>query len=109
MKKRKYSKLKRHPLVRWIRRVLRFFNGLFKPKKSFTSSSYSRQISTDEYEHQYVEPLTSVSELDRQAKDGLITVGELLAQIKWQISDEIDRDKSSDLSTSSRTRDVSLN
>jgi hypothetical protein len=109
MKKRKYSKLKRHPFIRWILRVLRFFNGLFNPKKSVIRSSYSRQISTDEYEHQYVEPLTSLSKLDSPAKDRLITVGELLSQVKWQISDEIDREKISDLSKTSRTRDVSLN
>jgi hypothetical protein len=107
MKKRQVSQFKKNPLVRFIRWVLRFFDTLFKPKKGTFRSKNRRQYSSDGYSR--FEPLTNITKLDSVSNDRLITVGELLQQVKWQSVKEIDREIISDPRKISLDRDVNLN
>ena len=73
MKSRKHRKLKRHPIVRFIRGVFRLFRVLFRPKRTISRLDLPQPVAIEE-------PI-EVSSFDR---DRLITVGELLGRVKWQ-------------------------
>ncbi len=99
MNGRKRSKLKKHPLIRLIRGILRLVRVLFSPKKPIVKSlarsasdkqtsfdllpaelpqnTTARQIARDPIEH-------SAPEISTQ--DPLIeTIGEVLGRVRWQI------------------------
>jgi hypothetical protein len=86
MKSRKHHQLKKNPLVRFIRGVLRLLRVLFKPQNRQLRAIEQEQrhlrrvelAQTIELERQHIE-------LERQERARLITVGELFEQIKWQI------------------------
>ena len=75
MKTHKHRKLKRHPIVRFIRGIFRLFRVLFGSKRTIARLDPPRPV---EIEDRIVE-----SSFDR---DRLITVGELLGRVKWQSS-----------------------
>ena len=75
MSSRKHRKLKRHPIVRFIRGIFRLFRVLFGSKRTIARLDPPRPV---EIEDRIVE-----SSFDR---DRLITVGELLGRVKWQSS-----------------------
>jgi hypothetical protein len=94
MRTSKHSKLKRHPIVRFIRGIFRLFRVLFRPKRG-----------TSKLDLQHQEPIEA-SNLDR---DRPVTVGELFGRVKWQsprpsIQQEVDSN-----SRVSRPHDVSRN
>ncbi len=100
MNSRKRSQLKRNPLIRFVRGIIRFFNNLFNPKKSTSRFTPSHQAASGENDR--FDPLTS---------NGFITVGELFEQVKWQSppAQELDLGVISDTSKNARTQDVSRN
>ena len=72
MSTRKHRKLKRHPIVRFIRGIFRLFRVLFRPKRT-ARMELPRPVAI-------VEP-----SFDRSFdEDRLITVGEVFSGIKWQ-------------------------
>lgn len=76
---RKHRKLKRHPIIRLIRAIFRFVRDIFGAKKV-----RSRSIPSDsDIEARTLETLAR-QELERLDRNRLITVGDLLAQVKWQ-------------------------
>ena len=96
---RKHRKLKRHPLVRFIRGIVRLLRVLFRPTK------YNRR--------QDLMAANSLAELDNSAahsfdRDQLITVGELLDRVKWQ-SPQVNIQPNIFSSNNTRTQDVSRN
>ena len=75
MSSRKHRKLKRHPIVRFIRGIFRLFRVLFGPKRTIARLDLPRPAE--------IEARIAESSFDR---DRLITVGELLGRVKWQSS-----------------------
>ena len=75
MTSRKHRKLKRHPIVRFIRGVFRLFRVLFGSKRTIARLDPPRPVE--------IEDRIAESSFDR---DRLITVGELLGRVKWQSS-----------------------
>jgi len=76
---RKHSKLKRHPLVRLMRAIFRLVRVIFGAKKVRSIS-----IPSDNYIEDRTFDTLARQELENFDRDGLITVGDLLAQVKWQ-------------------------
>lgn len=83
MKSRKHSKLKRHPIVRFIRGIFRLFRVIARPKKSLSRATEYRQNFTEESLE--LEPMPEVVEPIAQHRAASITVGELFLQVKWQL------------------------
>ena len=97
MNTRKHRKLKRHPIVRFIRGIFRLFRVLFRPKR------------TARLEVLLPVAIVEPSLEDSFEEDLLITVGELLGGIKWQSpSPKIQKEVTSN-SRVSRSQDVSRN
>lgn len=92
MSSRKYHKLKRHPLIRLIRSILRLIRIVFRPKKRPSRSVRSVDRSTVD-ERIFFDPdrrqddsKEVATELAIQPKDPLVeTVGELFDRVQWQI------------------------
>jgi transposase len=80
MSSNKHRKLKRNPIVRFIRGVFRLFRVLFRPKQDVTGrlEAKAQAIALINAQHQ--------AELDelRAEQAQWITVGELFEQVKWQ-------------------------
>jgi hypothetical protein len=72
MKSRQHRKLKRHPLVRVIRSILRLFRVLLRPKRKISQIDLIKPVNLESI---------AQSNLEREK---LITVGDLLSQVKWQ-------------------------
>lgn len=105
MKSRKHRKLKRNPLVRFIRGIFRLLRVLLRPTKS-----HRRQ---DQIAINSLEDLNSLENLNNIAahsfdRDQLITVGELLDRVKWQ-SPQINIQPKISISDDARTQDFSRN
>jgi hypothetical protein len=98
MSNRKHRKLKRHPIVRFIRGIFRLFRVLFSPKRTTPRLEVSHPVAIAEtsFESNFNE-------------DRLITVGEVLGSIKWQSpSPKIQKELTSNSRVSS-PQDVSSN
>ena len=96
---RKHRKLKRNPLVRFIRGIFRLLRVLFRPTKS--------------NRRQDLMVVDNLAELDNSAadsfdRDELITVGELLDRVKWQ-SPQVNIQPNISSSNNTRTQDISRN
>ena len=96
---RKHRKLKRHPLVRFIRGIFRLLRVLFRSTKS--------------NRRQDLMAVDNLAELDNSAadsfdRDELITVGELLDRVKWQ-SPQVNIQPNISSSNNTRTQDISRN
>ncbi len=100
---RKHSKLKRNPLVRLIRSIFRLVRVIFGAKKV-----RSRSIPNDIYIEDRTFNTLANQELENFDRDGLTTVGELLAQVKWQ-SSQTSIQEFSENSRISQPHDVSRN
>jgi hypothetical protein len=73
------SRQKRHPLIRFVRGIVRLFKVIFRPKQKNLKSP-------EDYQHEL-----RMAELDRRRREledrdreQLITVGELFKRVKWQ-------------------------
>jgi hypothetical protein len=79
MNSNKHRKLKRNPIVRFIRGVFRLFRVLFRPKQDIAKLEARAQ------EIARVNALRQ-AELDEisAAQARSVTVGELFAQVQWQ-------------------------
>jgi len=100
---RKHSKLKRHPIVRLIRAIFRLVRVIFGAKKV-----RSRSIPRESYIEDRTFDTLASQELENFDRDGLTTVGELLAQVKWQ-SPQTSIQKLSENSRIRQSHDVSRN
>ena len=100
---RKHSKLKRHPLVRLIRAIFRLVRVIFGAKKV-----RSRSIPSESYIENRTFDILANQELENFDRDGLITVGDLLAQVKWQ-SRQTSIQEFSENSLIIQSHDVSMN
>ena len=69
MTSRKHRKLKRHPIVRFIRGIFRLFRVLFGPKRRVPTLDLQAPVAIE------------ASSFER---DQFMTVGELLGRVKWQ-------------------------
>ena len=98
MKSRKHTKLKRNPIVRFIRGVFRLFRVLFRPKRNVARLDLPRPVAIEE---RIEEPSF---ELDR-----LVTVGELLGRVKWQSSSSSIQQEVASNSRVTRPQDASRN
>jgi hypothetical protein len=89
MKSRRHNRLKKNPLVRFIRGVLRLLRVLFQPQNRQLRQieQEQRHLRRVELEQELVLDRQNL-ELERQERVRLITVGELLEQIKWQSPSE---------------------
>jgi hypothetical protein len=79
MSNNKHRKLKRNPIVRFIRGVFRLFRVLFRPKRDLGRlDAQAQAIALINTQHQ--------AELDqvRAEQAQWMTVGELFEQVKWQ-------------------------
>lgn len=75
---RKHRKLKRYAIIRLIRSIFRFVRDIFGAK------TRARSIPSDsDIEARTLETFAR-QELERLDRNRLITVGDLLAQVKWQ-------------------------
>ena len=102
MKYRKHRKLKRHPIVRFIRGVFRLFRVLFRPKRTLARLELPRPVAIEER-------IESTS-FDRNFDlDRLVTVGEVLGGIKWQSPPPTIQQEFTSNSRISRPQDVSRN
>ncbi len=89
MSSRKHQKLKRHPLIRFIRSILKLIRTVFRPKKrpsrSVDRSTAEDRLLFDLDRRQGVRKEVAI-ELAIQPKDPLVeTVGELFDRVQWQI------------------------
>jgi hypothetical protein len=104
MSTRKHRKLKRHPIVRFMRGIFRLFRVLFRPKRTLARLELPRPVAIEER-------IESTS-FDRSFElDRLVTVGEILGGVKWQsppptIQKELTNNSSSRIP---RPQDVSRN
>ena len=102
MSSRKYQKLKRHPLIRLIRAILRLIRTIFRPKKRPSRSvrSVDRSTADERIVLAPVRPSVSdepiavapviATELAIEPQDLVVeTVGELFDRVQWQISSVI--------------------
>lgn len=104
MKKRKYSELKRNPLVRCIRWMRKLLISIFKLERRTVRSVHSNHSSSG------YEPQTGLIGLENFRQGRLITVGELFEQVQWQLPEATDRGTVSVATKSSnRPHDVSWN
>jgi hypothetical protein len=90
----KHRKLKRHPIVRFIRGIFRLFRVLFRPKRAAARLDLDRQEPSEE------------SSFER---DRLATVGELLGRVKWQSPLPTIQKEFTSNSRISRPHDISRN
>ena len=102
MRTRKHRKLKRHPIVRFIRGVFRLFRVLFRPKRTLARLELPRPVA--------IEERIEEASFDRNFEmDRLITVGEVLGGIKWQSPPPTVQQELTSNSRISRPQDVSRN
>jgi hypothetical protein len=83
MNKRKQSELNKNPLVRFIRWVRKLVLSLLKPDNN------RRQSVHEEYGSDLDLPPTGLTGLENFRQGRLITVGELFAQVKWQLPEPV--------------------
>ncbi len=93
MKSHKHRKLKRHPIVRFIRGIFRLFRVLFRSQRTARLEL----------------PQPVAIELPSFDRDRLITVGEVLGGIKWQSPPPAVQKEFTSNSRISRPQDVSRN
>jgi hypothetical protein len=106
--RRKYSQLRRNPLVRLIRWVRKLVVSLFKPQRS--SRRLERFDREDLLDLDLPETSTGIAESNNFRPDRLITVGELFAQVEWKFDRTTAQTKSVPTSTTSvHLHDVSQN
>ncbi len=106
--KRKYSQLRRNPLVRLIRWVRKLVISLFKPQR--ISRKVEKVDREDFLDLDLPETATGIAESNNFRQDRLITVGELFAQVEWKLDRTTVQTKSVPTSTTSaHLHDVSLN
>jgi hypothetical protein len=105
MSNRKHRKLKRHPLIRFVRSVVRLLRVLFRSKQDIAKLRQQRQAAIDQSSFDTSNQRATHS-FDR---DRLITVGELLGRVKWQASPPTIPAEISDRSGIVQTHDVSRN
>lgn len=89
MKSRKHSRIKRHPIVRFIRGIFRLFRVISRSKKSFSTTEYHQKF-TEESLQLEPEPVKETAFVKEAApvaynRANLITVGELFSQVNWQL------------------------
>lgn len=110
MKSRKHSKLKKHPLVRFIRGIFRLFRVISRPKKSLYRAEYRQNFTEESLEIEpKLEPIRENAELIDRNRANSITVRELFSQVKWQSQQETIPVESSDPVTVLQAYDVSRN
>ncbi len=118
MKSRKHSKLKRHPIVRFIRGIFRLFRVISRPKKSLYRAEYRQSFTEESLElepklesqlESQLEPIRENAELITPNRVNLITVGDLFAQVKWQSQQATMPAKSTDAFPVIQAYDVSRN
>jgi|GEM_PF-5822866 len=119
MNSRKHRQLKRNPLVRFIRGILRLLRVIIKPKNRHLRSLQEQQSNLPQVELQQqvrpeikqrtLEPEQKL-ELNRDRQEQFITVGELFEQIKWQLPTEtVIQTNIPDLRENSQSYDPSRN
>jgi hypothetical protein len=119
MKNRKHSKLKRTPIVRFIRGIFRLWRAIFRPKsRNIRAIPDDRSEQTrlesaqrqSELAQQQIELKRQQVDLDRQARERLITVGDLFDRVKWQVPEAtILQEHRPEASRIARPYDVSRN
>ncbi len=98
MSTRKHRKLKRHPIVRFIRGIFRLFRVLFRPKRTIARLELPRPDPIEE---------TSFESSFDEAR--LVTVGEVFGSIKWQSPPPKVQKEFTSNSRISKPQDVSRN
>jgi hypothetical protein len=98
MSTHKHRKLKRHPIVRFIRGIFRLFRVLFRPKRTIARLQQTQPMT--------IEPASFDRSFD---EDRLVTVGDLLGSIKWQSPPPTVQKDFTSNSRISRPQDVSRN
>lgn len=113
MKNSDRRKSRRSPFVRFVRGVLRLFKVLFRPKQKNLKSAedYQNELRMAELDRRSRESEERRSrESEEQQREQLITVGELFGRIKWQDAQStVLLTKPVDITTTTRSRDASLN
>jgi hypothetical protein len=104
MSNNKHRKLKRHPLVRFIRGVFRLFRVLCRPQRDLGRLDDQ----TQEIARLNAQRQAELEEI-RLEREKSITVGELFAQVKWQSSLTIISKKITTHSRDVQAHDVSRN
>jgi hypothetical protein len=85
MKKRRYSKIKKNLLVRFIRWIYKLLDTFFKRKKSTFRSTYRGKLSTEKSNHlERSVILDSDDHPDNRPDNRSISVGELFDRVKWK-------------------------
>lgn len=82
MKTQQKRRIKRHPLIRFIRGVVRLFRVLFGPRKQRVIPPPSA-IDRAEIERERM-----LEQQRQELAERYITVGELLARVQWQAEPE---------------------
>ncbi|AFY95984.1 hypothetical protein [Chamaesiphon minutus] len=110
MKSRKHSKLKRHPLVRFIRGILRLMRVVFRPKRRNQQAIHNERQQRLATELVQQQELAQQLELEHRERERSITVGALLDRVKWQVPElTIVQEQVSDRRAVTRPHDVSRN
>jgi hypothetical protein len=102
MSTHKHRKLKRHPIVRFIRGIFRLFRVLFRPNRTIARLDLPRP-------DPITEPIFDYSFESGFNEDRLITVGEVLDGIKWQSPPPKIQNEFASNSRISKPQDVSRN
>ena len=107
MKSRKHSKLKRHPIVRFIRGIFRLFRVISRSKKPLPRANEYHQNFTEQSLE--LEPTPESLDLIARHRANSITVGEMFSQVKWQLTEPAIAEEPADPVTKIQAYDVSLN
>lgn len=98
MTSRRHNKLSKNPFVRLFRMIYRSLRVIFRPKSkrlALAALYEQRELEAcraqeaidaqrEQEARRVLEDLTRAQELDKQAQEQFLTVGELLRRVKWQ-------------------------
>jgi hypothetical protein len=82
MSNRRYQQLRKNPLVQLIRRIYKFLNNLFQPRRRNTVQP---QSFSDEQSDLELFPVPELEIPETPKSNEFITIGELFEQVKWQV------------------------
>jgi hypothetical protein len=82
MSNRRYQQLRKNPLVQLIRRIYKFLNNLFQPRRRKTIQPQSFSDEQSEFE---LFPIPELEIPEPTESNEFITIGELFEQVQWQV------------------------
>jgi hypothetical protein len=84
MSNRRYQQLRKNPLVQLIRRIYKFLNNLFQPRRRLPNTTHHQSFSDEQIDLDLF-PVPELEIPEPPKSNEFITIGELFEQVKWQV------------------------